>query len=44
VEQSYNIWLLLGLALLAGAIIGFFISRKVPGVSPDRTQQRLDEL
>lgn len=43
-EQSYNIWLLLGLALLAGAIIGFLISRKMPGVNPDRTQQRLDEL
>lgn len=43
-EQSYNIWLLLTLALLAGIGVGFFISRKVPGVSPDRTQQRLDEL
>lgn len=43
-EQSYNIWLLLALALMGGAAIGFFISRKVPGVSPDRTQQRLDEL
>lgn len=43
-EQSYNIWLLLGLALLAGAGIGFFISRKVQASNPERTQQRLDEL
>ena len=43
-EQSYNIWLLLGLALVVGAIIGYFISRQVTASNPERTQQRLDEL
>ena len=43
-EQSYNIWLLLALALVAGTAIGFFISRRVPARTPDRTQQLLDEL
>ena len=43
-EQSYNIWLLLALALVAGTAIGFFISRRVPTRTPDRTQQLLDEL
>lgn len=43
-EQSYNIWLLLVLALAAGAAIGFFISRQMAASNPERTQQRLDEL
>ena len=43
-EQSYNIWLLLVLALAAGAGIGFFVSRQISVKNPDRTQQRLDEL
>lgn len=43
-EQSYNIWLLLPLALVVGAVIGFFISRRVTASNPERTQQRLDEL
>ena len=43
-EQSYNIWLLLALAVSAGGAMGYFISRKVTASNPERTQKRLNEL